>query len=90
MDGGYFYMYESISVLLPQLRTFKKRYAELRNHLPTAAKIHSEEIAEKVPSKEQELQFIEVNTVVSVLKYYGSFKCMIVNTVQGCIRGGAH
>ena len=37
--------------------------------MPTAAKIHSEEIAEKVSSKEQELQFIEVNTVVSVLKY---------------------
>lgn len=44
-----------------QLRTFRKRYAELRNHMTTAAKLHSEEIAEKVPSKEQEIQFIKVS-----------------------------
>ena len=50
-----------------QLRTFKKKYAVLRKHFATAAKLLSEEMTEKLPSKEQELQFIKVNLVECLL-----------------------
>ena len=46
-----------------QLRTFKKKFAEMRKHVATAAKLHSEECAERVTTKEQELQFIKVKMV---------------------------
>ena len=36
------------------------KFAELRKHVATAAKLHSEECTERVLSKEQELQFIKV------------------------------
>ena len=43
-----------------QLRAFRKRYAEIRGHIGTAAKLQEDEIGEKGGSKSAETQFIKV------------------------------
>lgn len=52
--------YENFQLI--QLRTFRKRFAELRNHFGTAAKIQEDEIGEK-GSKEAEQELIKVDNV---------------------------
>lgn len=46
-----------------QLRTFRKRYAELRGHIGTAAKLQEDEIGEKGGSKSAETQFVKVYSI---------------------------